>query len=207
MTKEPNGQEVVKGTNDSSPQSAEGGTDLSEVSQLRAQLEEAQKNAQFLKDQLLRKAAEFENYKRRTETESLNFIRSANEGLISALLPILDDFVRSLKVGQEAKDFDAFYKGVELILAKLQKVLDHQGVKRFESVGKPFDVDYHDAMLQVPRPDVPPQTVIEEVEPGYMLHGRVLRHAKVIVSSAVDEQPTGEPSPSDGDPTSVKSVE
>jgi molecular chaperone GrpE len=156
----------------------------SEIDLLRKTLEEAQSNAASLKDQLLRKAAEFENYKRRTEADFVNLIKTANETLLVSLIPILNDFVRSLKHGSEIKDYEAFYKGVELIYNKLSKALEAQGLVPFESTGKPFDVDYHDALLQIPRDDVPPHTVVEEVEQGYKLNNKVIRHAKVIVSSA-----------------------
>lgn len=155
-----------------------------DLDDLTKQLEEARKSASAFKDQFLRKAAEFENYKRRVEAEYGNLIRNANEGLLTALIPIVNDFVRSLKAGQEARDFEALNKGVELIYNKLMKVLEMQGLTPFDSVGKPFDVEYHDALMQVPRDDVPAHTVIEEVERGYKLHDKVLRHAKVIVSTA-----------------------
>lgn len=170
----------------------------SELDQLKQKIDELQKLADSYKDQFLRKAAEFENYKRRTEAEMMSLVRNANEGLITALLPILNDFVRSLKAGAENKDYDAFYKGVELIYGKFSKLLESQGLTPFESVGKPFDVEYHDALLQVPRDDVPPHTVIEEVERGYKLNDKVLRHAKVIVSAA--------PSPEEPATTSQEEV-
>ncbi len=139
-----------------------------------------------LKDQLLRKAAEFENYKKRVENDYATTVKFANEDLIIALLPVVDDFYRSLSA---TKDTSAepqsveFARGVELIYNKLLKILEAQGVKQFDAEGKPFDPHYHDALLQVPRADVPAHTVIEEVEKGYMLHDKVIRHAKVIVSS------------------------
>jgi molecular chaperone GrpE len=136
------------------------------------------------KDLLLRKAAEFENYKRRSENESAAIIRFANEDLISAILPIVDDFERSLKHGQESKDFDALYRGIELIYQKMTKALESQGVKALETMGKEFSVEFHDALMQLPRTDVAPHTVIEELEKGYTLRDKVVRHAKVIVASA-----------------------
>jgi molecular chaperone GrpE len=151
---------------------------------LRAQLEEAQRLAETYKDQMLRRAAEFENYKRRVEADSAAIMRSANEALLSALLPVVDDFARSMKAGKDLKDSEAFYSGVELIHGKFLKLLERFGVIPFESLGKQFDVRFHDALLQVPRADVDPHTVIEEVERGYMLNDRVLRHAKVVVSTA-----------------------
>lgn len=155
-----------------------------EVEELRGKLEEALKAAETSRDQMLRKAAEFENYKRRTESEYLNVIRNANEALLLSLLPVVSDFRRSLKAGRETLENDPFYKGVELILQKLMKTLEGQGVQPFDSVGKPFNVEYHDALLQVPRDDVPPNTVVEEIEQGFMLNEKVLRHAKVVVSSS-----------------------
>lgn len=150
-------------------------------------LQELQKSADQYRDQLLRKAAEFENYKRRSEADFANLIRNANEALVSSLLPIIDDLVRSLKAATSATDPAAFLRGVEMIYAKLLKTLENQGLAAFESVGKPFDVEYHDALLQVPRDDVPPHTVVEEIERGYKFNDRVLRHARVIVSSSPDD--------------------
>jgi molecular chaperone GrpE len=160
----------------------------SPLEQLRRELEEAGRSAQAYKDQFLRKAAEFENYKRRSEAEYLNLVRNANEGLINALLPVVEDLTRSLKAGSGQADGESFYRGVELIYQKLMKVLEAQGLAPFDSPGMPFDVDYHDALLQVPRDDVPPGTVVEEIARGYKLNDRVLRHAKVIVSAAVQSE-------------------
>jgi molecular chaperone GrpE len=131
----------------------------------------------------LRAQAEFENYKRRTDTDSGNLVKFANERLILALLPIVNDFVRSLKAGGENKEYDAFYKGVELIHNNFMKVLEKEGLAAFDSVGKPFDVQYHDALMQLPKNGVEPNTVIEEIERGYKLNDKIIRHAKVIVSA------------------------
>jgi molecular chaperone GrpE len=176
-------------TDGESAQSAEVPADASD--QLRRELEEALRSAGMFKDQFLRKAAEFENYKRRAESDYLNMVRSANESLITSLLPILEDLTRSLKSGSMGTDGEAFYRGVELIYQKLMKVLEAQGLAPFDSEGRPFDVDYHDALLQVVRDDVPPGTVVEEIARGYKLNDRVLRHAKVVVSAA----PQGESAP------------
>ncbi len=152
------------------------------------ELEELQKQLDQTKDLLLRKAAEFDNYKRRTETEMGSIIRRANEDLLSDILPVLDDLERSLKAGRTTADHESFLKGVELIYQKLVRTLEGFGVKTFETVGKEFNVEFHDALLQMPRSDVPPHTVIEEIEKGYLLHERVIRHAKVVVSAPPAEQ-------------------
>ncbi len=169
-----------------------------EIEQLRTQLAEIQKNADTLKDQLLRKAADFENFRKRAEAEYAAVIKNANESLLLALIPTLDDFLRSLKSSRDQRDYDAFYRGVELIYNKFSRTLENEGLVPFESVGKPFDVHFHDALLQIPRKDVPPHTVVEEVERGFMLNGRVLRHAKVVVSSAPEVPDESVPGPNNG---------
>jgi molecular chaperone GrpE len=161
-----------------------------------AKISELETSVAQLKDQLLRKAAEFENYKRRVEADYANVVKYSNDNLIARLLAVLDDFERFFKASREggtapsqnnAAD-TSFHRGMELIHQKLVKLLEAQGLQAFESVGKPFDPEVHDALLQVPNADVPPRTVLEEVEKGYRLHDRVIRHAKVVVSSEVEEE-------------------
>lgn len=154
----------------------------SELEPLRAKLAEAEKMVELYKDQFLRKAAEFENYKKRTENDYLKLAKYASEDIIAELLPILDDIARSLKAGKDRREFGPFYKGVELIYSKMMKVLEAQGLKVIDAVGKEFNVDYHEALMQMQKENVPPHTVIEEVEKGYMLHDKVIRHSKVIVA-------------------------
>jgi len=141
------------------------------------------------KDKLLRKAAEFENYKRRTENDQLNLLTFAAESFIQKLLPVIDDFERSLGHVDEAQDITAIKQGLKLIYDKLMKVLDEQGVKKIESVGNPFDVDFHEALLQRPDDSVEPHTVLEEMEKGYTYKDKVIRHAKVIVSEEKSSEP------------------
>jgi molecular chaperone GrpE len=134
------------------------------------------------KDQYLRKAAEFENYKRRAEVEQLNLIKYSAESFIIKLLPIVDDFERSLKHMEDSNEDDSIKKGIQLIYDKLMKTLEEQGVKKMDSVGKPFNVEYHHALMQRKVEGTPPHTVLEEIETGYMYKDRVIRHAKVIVN-------------------------
>ena len=179
----------------------------------KAQADEQQqaheKNAELaneiesLKNQLLRRAAEFENYKRRTENETISIIRMANEGLIIELLSVLDDLERSLKSGREHPDLESFYKGIELVNNKLLKILESLGMKRFVSLGRHFDVEFHDALLQMPRADVEPSTIIDEIESGYTLQEKVIRHAKVIVAAEAAEDSNAGDAPSDGNEISA----
>jgi len=166
----------------------------SEVEELNAKIVELEKNLALYKDQLLRKAADFENFKKRVEHESINLVRFANEDLLEKLLPVLDDFERSLKAMQsnnKAIDNGSIVKGIELIYNKLQKILEQYGVKPMDVVGQPFDPHLHDALQQITTNEYPPHTVVQEIEKGYLLHDKVLRHAKVIVSAEL--QPDFEP--------------
>jgi len=135
-----------------------------------------------LKDKLLRKAAEFENYKRRTENDQFNLLKYAAEAFIIKLLPVVDDIERSILHIEGSKDIDSIKDGMKLIFDKLVKLLDDQGVKKFESKGKPFDVNYHEAVMQRKDENSLPHTVIDELESGYLYKDKVIRHAKVIVS-------------------------
>ena len=135
-----------------------------------------------LKDKLLRKAAEFENYKRRTENDQLSLLTYAAESFLQKLLPVIDDFERSLEHINDAQDIKAIKNGLKLIYDKFMKILDEQGVKKIEAVGKSFDVDYHEALMQKADDSVEPHTILDEIEKGYTYKDKVLRHTKVIVS-------------------------
>jgi len=135
-----------------------------------------------LQDKLLRKAAEFENYKRRTENDQFNLINYAAESFIIKLLPIVDDFQRSMDHIDDLDKSKSVKDGIKLVHEKLQKLLNEQGVKKMETKGEPFNVEFHDALMQKKDDSVPPHTVIEEIEPGYLYREKVIRHAKVIVS-------------------------
>ncbi len=146
---------------------------------------ELEEKIQNLQDTLLRKAAEFENYKRRTENDQLNLIKYAAESFILKILPIYDDLQRSVDHLDES-NIDSLKEGLKLVLDKFSKTLDEQGVKKLETKGKEFDVEFHEALMQQPSNEVPPNTVLEEVESGYSYKDKVIRHAKVIVSQEAE---------------------
>jgi len=145
-------------------------------------------------DKLLRKAAEFENYKRRTENDQFNLINYAAESFIVKLLPIVDDFERTLEHIDDIDNNKSVKDGIKFVYEKLLKVLNEQGIKKMQTKGEPFSVDFHDALMQRKDDSVPPHTVLEEVESGYLYRDKVIRHAKVIVSeeSSDDNQISGE---------------
>lgn len=152
---------------------------------------ESEKQILELKDMLLRKVAEFENYKRRNENDQMNILKYAAETFIVNVLPIYDDMERSLAHIDDESNFESTKKGLVLVFEKFNKILENQGVKRIEAKGKPFDVNYHEALMQQPVEGVPPHTVLDVIEPGYIYKDRVIRHAKVIVSAelASPEEP------------------
>ncbi len=139
-----------------------------------------------IRDAYLRKAAEFENYKRRTENEQAILLKYAAEPFIRSMLQVYDDLDRSLKHASE-ENLQSLIDGVKMVYDKFTKVLENQGVTRMDAKGKPFDVDFHEALMQQPVQGVPDHTVLEVVENGYMYKDKVIRHAKVIVSQAAED--------------------
>ena len=112
----------------------------------------------------------------------------ANEKLLFKFLSLADDFDAGLESARKSQDYDALLKGVELIQSKLLKLFEESGVKRMESyVGKPFDVDFHEALMHIPS-EFPEGNVIQEVQPGYMMHNKVLRHTKVVTSAGSSKE-------------------
>jgi len=135
-----------------------------------------------LRDQALRALAEVENVRRRAALDREVITQYANEGLFRDLLPIVDDFRRSVESGEKARDFEPFFQGIQMINDKLGRLLEGRGVTLIPTVGEPFSVEFHEALMRQPS-DAPEDTVIGEIEPGYTFGDRVLRHAKVIVSA------------------------
>jgi molecular chaperone GrpE len=151
-----------------------------------------------LRDMLLRKVADFENYKRRNENDQLNLLKYAAEPFIRNILPVFDDLERSLTHIDDAGNFESTKKGLQLVFEKFAKVLDGQGIKRIEAKGKPFDVENHEALMQQPAEGVEPHTVLEVLEPGYLYKDKVIRHAKVIVSAETASREDPNPPQSTG---------
>lgn len=145
-------------------------------------LAEANAKIEELKDKYLRSMAEFDNYKKRTLKEKAELILNGAEKTVTAVLPILDDMERALHTEGQAKDVKAMQDGLELIYKKFVKALDSLGVKKVETEGKDFDVDYHEAVAMVPgMGDDKKGKIIDCVQAGYTLNGKVIRHAKVAV--------------------------
>ena len=151
---------------------------------VEAQLAKAKAQVEEYKDKYLRQLAEFDNYRRRVIKEKADLIKNGGEKVISAILPILDDFDRANEtLGKMGEGASAEKKGVELIIEKFVKILKQQGLEKMDVVGKPFDVDFHEAVAMVPgQPDELKGKVIDCVLAGYMLNEKVIRHAKVAIA-------------------------
>ena len=154
----------------------------SQVSSLKKKLAQSNKERDELKDRLIRKAAEFENYRKRTESEFSQVVMNANAELITEILPVLDDVERLLSAGEQSGDIQTVYQGFELIYRNLVKILDKRGVKTIEAIGKEFDPEKHDALMQVENTESEPNMVVDEHLKGYEMNERVLRHSQVLVS-------------------------
>jgi molecular chaperone GrpE len=172
--------EVEVGIETQDKQAAEGSGEKAEEEE--NPLEKAQTEAAGHHDRWMRLAAEFENYKRRSARQFGELVQSANERLVMQLLPVLDNFELALNHEGDDESLESFQKGVEMIFGQLHDVLESEGLKPFDSVGKPFDPNIHDAVMQMESEEHESGMVVEEVQKGYTLGDRVLRHTKVVVS-------------------------
>jgi molecular chaperone GrpE len=151
--------------------------------ELKATIEKLEAERDEMKDKFIRKVAEFDNFKRRTEQEQQSLFRYAGEHLAVKILPVVDDLERSLLHADDTTDIKTFVQGVQMIHDKFVKTLSDQGINKMQTVGTAFDVAFHDALMQMPSDEVPPHTIMQEVLPGYLYKDKVIRHAQVIVSA------------------------
>lgn len=147
---------------------------------IEEQLEAAKKEVEQYKDKYLRAVAEFDNYRKRTLKEKAELLLNGSEKAVCAFLPILDDFERA--IADKTEDVNAIKEGMQIIFNKFNKTLESLGVKKIETEGKDFDVDFHEAVAMVPgMGDDRKGKVIDCVQTGYQLNDKVIRHAKVAV--------------------------
>ena len=150
--------------------------------ELELKIEDLNSKNKLLEEQLLRTMADFENFRKRKIREFEEFTKYANEGLIKEMLPVVDDLERSLSASNKNGDCDASYAGIELIYSKFTELLKGQGVEAIESEGKSFDINFHEALMERNDPEKPPESVLEELQKGYMYRNKVIRHSKVVVN-------------------------
>jgi molecular chaperone GrpE len=165
--------------------------DQAEVKDWLALMEQKDEEIKQLKDRLLRSAAEMDNTRKRLERERAESVCYANESIIRDLLPIVDNLERAVEHAQKEADAQSLVDGVAITLKSFQDTLARYGCGSFEALGKPFDPNYHEAVMQEESDAYPQSAVLRELQKGYTLHSRLLRPAMVVVTKASATTKTG----------------
>jgi molecular chaperone GrpE len=153
------------------------------TNELERELAELRKTADENYQRLLRAQADFDNFRRRTRQEKEEFAKYASQKLIESLLPVVDNFERAVSASREQKDYDSLVRGLDMIIRQLYQVFEAEGVQPIDAVGKPFNPELHQAVMQAPAEDgVESGIVLEELQKGYILKDRVIRPSMVKVS-------------------------
>lgn len=168
--------------------------DNSKYNELLAKHDELEKKYQLAKQdfenkdsQLKRLAADFDNFRRRQNQEKEDLAKYAYEKLFGDLLPVLDNFERALSSSKDAKDIASIVSGIEMIQKQLLDVMSRNGLEIINALGNIFDPNFHEAVQQMVDDEKESETVINELQRGYVLHGRVIRPSMVVVSKKSDE--------------------
>jgi molecular chaperone GrpE len=159
-----------------------------EIEEVKKKLEQKEKELKEDHDRLLRLAADFENYKKRAAREKEDWTKFANEDLIRAILPFIDNLERAVDHAEKVADTAVLIEGVRLTIQQLLQALNKFGLSSFQSVGQPFDPAVHEAMLVVETDQHEPNQVVEEFQKGYLLNDRLLRPATVSVSKTPEKE-------------------
>jgi molecular chaperone GrpE len=155
-----------------------------EVAQSEAQLDNWEAKYTDINDRYMRLYSEFDNFRKRTSRERIELTKTAASDIFAAILPVVDDFDRAAKAIEQAGTSNAESEGMLLIYSKLKGILTARGLEEMNAVGQDFDPEVHEAITQIPAPDESMKgKVIDQVEKGYALHGKVIRFAKVVVGS------------------------
>lgn len=145
---------------------------------------ELEEQVSALNDKFLRLYSEFDNFRKRTAKERTEILQVAGADIIKSLLPVVDDMERAIRNNEKITDIAAINEGINLVAQKFRSILNQKGLEPIDAVGKPFDVDVHEAITNIPAPTPDLKgKVVEEVEKGYTLNGKVIRFSKVIVGS------------------------
>lgn len=159
-------------------------TDESKVGseEIQSKIAELESKNQELNNTYTRLFADFDNFRRRTAKERLEWLKTAGEDTMLAILPVLDDMERAVAHNKNSNDVASIREGIEVICQKFRNLISSRGVEPMETIGKPFDPELHDAITSLEAPDKDMKgKVMEEVQKGYLLNGKVIRHAKVVV--------------------------
>ena len=153
-----------------------------ELAEIKEQLAAKEAALEEIQQRYLRLQADFDNFRRRTRGEKEELIKYASEDLITKLLPVLDNFERALAAARDQSEGKSYYEGVEMIYRQFYQVLSNEGLEVVESLGCPFDPNCHEAVMLVEKEDTPKDTVVEELQKGYRLKGKLIRPSMVKVA-------------------------
>jgi molecular chaperone GrpE len=171
--------DTVNEKNEKDPQEE---TPVPEQDPKDTKIAELESKVNELNDKYLRLYSEFDNFRKRTAKEKLDLIQTGGEDVFKSILPVIDDFERAIKSNTETSDVKAVNDGVNLIYNKLKGTLNQKGLEEMKSVGQPFDADIHEAITNIPAPSEDMKgKVIDELEKGYTLNGKIIRFAKVVI--------------------------
>jgi molecular chaperone GrpE len=154
---------------------------------IQQQLDKAIAEREEYRELSLRKVAELENFRRRSEQERAELISYANTKLLLRLLPVLDDLQRAVDTGKTSSDYKSLVDGIELVYHKTLQTFEEAGVKSIQAVGEQFDVNQHEALMQMPS-EAPEGQILQEAQRGYTYGDKILRHAKVIISAGQPQE-------------------
>jgi molecular chaperone GrpE len=147
-----------------------------------SEFEKLEKENKELSEKYIRLYSEFENFRRRSAKEKIDIINNAGEKILKDVIPVLDDFERAIESNKKNDNIDSIKEGFELVHNKLFGVLTNNGLEPMNSKGKEFDVDEHEALTKIPAPSKKEEgKVVDVIEKGYYLNGKVLRFAKVVI--------------------------
>lgn len=154
-----------------------------DVNALQEEINRLKEQAASYYDQYLRSLAEADNIRKRAQREKEEYLKFASVPIIQKLLPVMDDLERAMTMSESSRDFDTLYKGLQMISKRMQDIIMGEGVQVIEALGKPFDPQFHQPLMVEASADHPENTVIEELQKGYIMHGRVIRPSLVKVSN------------------------
>ena len=161
--------------------------ELGKVEASYEELKTSAAQADEMRELAMRIKAEFDNFRRRTQSEKSLWTYQALESILGDMLGVLDDFDRALEAARQVDEVSPVVEGIEMIARRLLGVLTSHGVERVECNGQTFDPEIHEAVMREPSADAEPGTILEELQPGYKFKDRILRHPKVKVAVAPEE--------------------
>lgn len=154
-----------------------------DIEALQAELDQQRANLDEIHNRYLRTMADFDNYRKRQRDETARHANLAREGLLIKILPIMDNFERALQAAEAQHSYESLLEGVSLTLRQLKEALQKEGLEPIKAVGQEFNPELHEALMRVTTDEYPENTVIDELEKGYTLCGKVLRPSRVRVAT------------------------